>query len=107
MAVSIERATLYETYRLPYSSQAVTDLLDYIGPVEVVADIGAGNGQLTRLFAGRCSRIYAVEPEAAMRQVASTALADLPTVQVRAGCAEQTTLPERSLDLIVVGNAYH
>lgn len=107
MAVSIERATLYEKYRLPYASQAVTDLLDYIGPVQVIADIGAGNGQLARLFAERCTRVYAVEPEPAMRQVASTALADWSTIQIRAGCAEQTTLPERSLDLIVVGNAFH
>jgi SAM-dependent methyltransferase len=107
MAVSIERATLYERYRLPYASQAVTDLLDYIGPVQVMADIGAGNGQLARLFADRCTRIYAVEPEPAMRQVAATALADWPTIEIRAGCAEQTTLADRSLDLIVVGNAFH
>jgi SAM-dependent methyltransferase len=82
-------------------------LLDHIGPVQVVADIGAGNGQLARLFAGRCARLYAVEPEPAMRHVAAAALADWPTVEVRAGSAEQTTLAERSLDLIVVGNAYH
>lgn len=107
MAVSMERATLYEKYRLPYASQAVNDLLDYIGPVQVVADIGAGNGQLTRLFAERCTRLYAVEPEPAMRQVASTALADWPTTEIRAGSAEQTTLAESSLDLIVVGNAFH
>lgn len=107
MAVSIERATLYEKYRLPYASQAVTDLLGYIGPVQVIADIGAGNGQLARLFAERCTQVYAVEPEHAMRQVASTALTDRTTIQIRAGCAEQTTLPERSLDLIVVGNAFH
>lgn len=107
MAVSIEKATLYEKYRLPYSTQAVADLLDYIGPVEVMADIGAGNGQLARLFAGRCPRIYAVEPEPAMRQVASTALEQWPTIEVRAGSAEQTTLEEHSLDLIVVGNAFH
>jgi SAM-dependent methyltransferase len=107
MAVSIERANLYEKYRLPYASQAVTDLLDYIGPVQVMADIGAGNGQLARLFAGRCNRIYAVEPEPAMRQVASAALAQWPTIEVRAGSAEQTNLAEHSLDLIVIGNAFH
>ena len=107
MAVSVERATLYEKYRLPYAGQAVTDLLGYIGPVQVVADIGTGTGQLARLFAGRCTRLYAVEPEPAMRRVASTALADWPTVEIRAACAEQTTLAERSLDLIVVGNAFH
>ena len=106
MAVSIERATLYERYRLPYASQAVHDVLDYIGPVEVMADIGAGNGQLARLFAGR-ARIYAVEPEPAMREVASAALAQWPGIEVRAGSAEQTTLPENSLDLIVIGNAFH
>jgi SAM-dependent methyltransferase len=107
MAVSIERATLYEKYRLPYAGQAVTDLLDHIGPVQVIADIGAGTGQLARLFAERCSRLYAVEPEPAMRQVASTALADWPAIEIRAARAEQTTLAERSLDLIVVGNAFH
>lgn len=107
MGVSIERATLYEKYRLPYASQAVTELLDYIGPIQAMADIGAGNGQLTRLFAGRCSRVVAVEPEAAMREVASNALAEWPAIQISAGSAEQTTLPERSLDLIVVGNAFH
>jgi SAM-dependent methyltransferase len=107
MAMSIEKATLYEKYRLPYDSQAVTDLLDYIGPVQVIADIGAGTGLLTRLFADRCIRIYAVEPDAAMRQVASTTLADWASIQIRAGSAEQTTLAECSLDLIVVGNAFH
>ena len=107
MAVSIERATLYEKYRLPYSSQAVNDLLDYIGPIQTMADIGAGNGQLTRLFAERCNRIFMVEPEPAMRQVASTALAKWPNIEIRAGSAEQTTLADHSLDLIVVGNAFH
>lgn len=107
MAVSIERATLYEKYRLPYSSQAVADLLEYIGPVQVMADIGAGNGQLTRLFGERCNRIFMVEPEPAMREVASAALAKWPNIEVRAGSAEQTTLAEHSLDLIVVGNAFH
>jgi SAM-dependent methyltransferase len=107
MAVSIERATLYEKYRLPYAGEAVNDLLDYIGPVQVVADIGAGTGKLARLFAERCTQVYAVEPEPAMRQVALKALAHWPTIEVSAACAEQTTLAESSLDLIVVGNAFH
>ena len=107
MAVSLERANLYERYRLPYARQAVTDLLDYIGPVQVMADIGAGNGQLTRLFADRCARVYMVEPEPAMRQVAATALAPWPNIEIRGASAEQTTLAEHSLDLIVVGNAFH
>src|ERR1041385_1946154 len=104
MPVSIERAMLYEKYRLPCATEAVTDLLSYTGPVQVVADIGAGTGQLARLFAERCARGYTVEPAPAMRQVASIALAGWTTIEIRAACAEQTTLAERSLDLIVIGN---
>jgi SAM-dependent methyltransferase len=107
MAVSIERASLYERYRLPYADEAVEDLLEHVGPVQVVADIGAGNGQLSRLFAGRCARLYAVEPEPAMREVAAAALADWPSVEIRGACAERTTLDDGSIDLIVVGNAFH
>jgi len=66
MAMTIEKAALYEKYRLPYAERAVAGLLDYIGAVQVVADIGAGTGQLTRLFAQRCTRVYAVEPDPAI-----------------------------------------
>jgi ubiquinone/menaquinone biosynthesis C-methylase UbiE len=107
MAMTIEKARLYEKYRLPYAGQAVNDLLAYIGPVKVIADIGAGTGQLAKLFAGRSHRIYAVEPDRAMRQIASDVLADFTSTEVLAGSAEQTSLPERSVDLIVVGNAFH
>ena len=107
MAMTIEKAALYEKYRLPYAERAVADLLDYIGAVQVIADIGAGTGQLARLFARQCTRVYAVEPDPAMRQVASTALADWANVEVRDGCGEQSTLAASSVDLIVVGNAFH
>lgn len=107
MAMTIEKAALYEKYRLPYAERAVADLLDYIGAVQVVADIGAGTGQLARLFAPRCARVYAVEPDPAMRQVASTALADWANVELREGCGEESTLAGHCLDLIVVGNAFH
>src|SRR5262245_61186928 len=107
IVMSIEKAALYEKYRLPYAVQAVTDLLNFTGSPQVIADIGSGTGQLARLFAERSGRIYAVEPDPAMRQIASTALADKATVQVVAGSGEHTNLAERSIDLIVVGNAFH
>jgi ubiquinone/menaquinone biosynthesis C-methylase UbiE len=106
-AISIEKARLYEKYRLPYATQAVDNLLGRIGEVEVVADVGAGTGQLARLFADRDAKVYAVEPDPAMREVAITALAGIATVEIRAGSAEQTTLAENSIDLIVIGNAFH
>jgi SAM-dependent methyltransferase len=105
--ISLEKATLYEKYRLPYADEMVDGLLAHIGQVEVVADIGAGTGQLARMFAGKSTRVYAVEPDPAMRAVASASLADFATVEVIDGCAERTTLAENSVDLIVVGNAFH
>jgi SAM-dependent methyltransferase len=106
-SISVEKAMLYEKYRLPYAHQAADDLLGCIGSVRVVADIGTGTGQLARLFAGRSARVYAVEPDAAMREVAATSLAGFTSVEIVAGFAEQTTLATDSIDLIVIGNALH
>ena len=106
-SISIEKAKLYEKYRLPYATEAVNSLLERIGKVEVVADIGAGTGQLARLFAERCTKIYLVEPDPAMRQVASAALGNFSKIEIRPGLAEHTTLAANSIDLIVVGNAFH
>jgi hypothetical protein len=47
--ISVEKATLYEKYRLPYANEAVGDLLGRIGEVQVVADIGAGTGHGDRI----------------------------------------------------------
>ena len=105
--ISVEKAMLYDKYRLPYADEMVDGLLERIGKVEVVADIGAGTGQLARMFAGKSTRVYAVEPDPAMREVASASSADFATVEILDGCAEQTTLAENSIDLIVVGNAFH
>jgi ubiquinone/menaquinone biosynthesis C-methylase UbiE len=105
--VSVEKAILYENYRFPYAREAVDDLLTHIGHVQVVADIGAGTGQLARLFAEKSAKVCVVEPDTAMRGVASSSLTRFATVEVRAGYAEQTTLPENSIDLIVIGNAFH
>jgi SAM-dependent methyltransferase len=105
--VSLEKATLYEAYRLPYAREAVDDLLQRVGEVEVVADVGAGTGQLARLFADSCERLYVVEPDEAMRAVARAALRRWPTIEIVAATAEHTTLPTGSVDLIVIGNAFH
>ena len=105
--ISVEKATLYEKYRLPYADEMVDGLLEHIGKVDVVADVGAGTGQLARMFAGRSTKVYAVEPDPAMREVASASLADFATVEILDGCAERSTLAENSVDLVVIGNAFH
>ncbi|MBX3081789.1 MAG: class I SAM-dependent methyltransferase [Anaerolineae bacterium] len=105
--MTLEKALLYEKFRLPYASEMVDDLLKQVGTVSVVADIGAGTCQLARLFANSGAQIYAVEPDPAMRQVAADVSKGYPTIQVLDASAEQTTLPDNSIDLIVIGNAFH
>ncbi|MBZ0291029.1 MAG: class I SAM-dependent methyltransferase [Anaerolineae bacterium] len=105
--MNLEKAKLYEQYRLPYAKAMVDDLLRQVGPAAVVADIGAGTGQLSRLFALHCDTVYAVEPDAAMREVAGEALKMYGNIQIIDGRAEQTTLVDHSMDLLVIGNAFH
>ncbi len=105
--MNLEKAKLYEKYRLPYANEAINTLLEQIGACEVVADIGAGTGQLARLFANKSKKIYLVEPDQAMRKVASASLANFSTIEICANSAEQTALAENSIDLIVIGNAFH
>ena len=105
--MSLEKASLYEKHRLPYARETVDDLLQRVSDVQVIADVGAGTGQLARLFADRCDRLYAIEPDESMRAVAQTALARWPNIEIVSATAEQTTLPTGSVDLIVIGNAFH
>ena len=105
--ISLEKANLYDRYRLPYAPEAVDSLLEMIGHIDVVADVGAGTGQLARLFAGQCQRVYAVEPDASMRQVARKVLSGSPAATVVDAVAEETTLSSGSIDLVVIGNAFH
>jgi SAM-dependent methyltransferase len=107
ISISVDKAWLYERYRLPYAHEAVDELLRRIGDAPVVADIGAGTGQLARLFAKRSETVYLIEPEPAMRQVATAVLSNFPTIDVRAGLAEQIPLANNAVDLIVIGNAFH
>jgi len=104
--VNAEKAALYERYRLSYAPALVDGVLARTGPAAVVADIGAGTGQLARLFAPQCTTVYAVEPDAAMRAVAVMTLAAWPNIMLVAASAEHTALPDASVDLIVIGNAW-
>jgi SAM-dependent methyltransferase len=89
---------------------AVIDLLAErcgLGPQAAVADVGAGTGILTALLLERAGYVFAVEPNANMRRVAEDAFAGNPAFSSVAATAEATTLPDRSIDLITAGQAFH
>lgn len=105
--MNAEKAFLYEKYRLPYASQWVGGLLERTGEVKIVADIGAGTGQLARCIASRSRKVYAIEPDPAMRQAAAITLAAFSNIEILAGVAEALPFTDHTIDLIVIGNAFH
>jgi SAM-dependent methyltransferase len=85
----------------------VRDLLMDIGEIRIVADIGAGTGQLARLFSPHCTKVYAIEPDPVMFALGKTVLAEIYNIEFLEGYAEKIPLGENSVELILVGNAFH
>jgi SAM-dependent methyltransferase len=104
-----ERADNYARYRPGYPPAVLDCLRAECGltPESIVADVGSGTGILTELFLAHGNRIYAVEPNEAMRREAERALSHYPGFVSVAGRAEATTLSARSVDLVAAGQAFH
>ncbi|HEX9009545.1 MAG TPA: class I SAM-dependent methyltransferase [Holophagaceae bacterium] len=100
-----ERAEAYGRHRPGYPVAVFDLLLAGLGDPAclAVADVGAGTGISTRLLAARVGRVFAVEPNAAMR-----AEAEAPgNVVWLAGTAEATGLPTHSVDVAAAFQAFH
>lgn len=72
-----------------------------------IADIGSGTGRFTKLLLERGHHVYGVEPNDEMRNKAEDLLSDFNNFTSISGNAENTTLPNNSLDLITVAQAFH
>jgi len=100
-----DRAADYARFRPAYPEAAITAILEGLGlPAQLVAaDIGAGTGISSRLLAARGVKVFAIEPNAAMRQAA----APHSLVEFRDGTAEQTHLSAGSVDLVTCFQSFH
>ncbi len=103
------RVENYIKYRPRYPEQVVGTLQKECGLASssVVADIGSGTGALTELFLQSGNRVYAVEPNREMREAAERLLRNHPGFCSVEGRAEATNLDSRSVDFVVVGQAFH
>jgi SAM-dependent methyltransferase len=99
-----ERA--YERARPTYAIEALLAalLLAGCGDLGDVADLAAGTGKLTRVLQPHATTLVAIEPSPAMRRAFQLAL---PDIEVIDGRAEAIPLPDASLDLVTVGEAFH
>lgn len=99
-------ADLYDRHRPGYPPEAVEVLARELplAPGQVVLDLAAGTGKLTRELAASGADVVAVEPVAAMRRVLATAV---PAVAVIDGTAEAIPLPDATMDAATVAQAFH
>ena len=103
------RVENYVRYRPGYP-RGVLDLLRAgcsFAPRWVVADLGSGSGNLTRLFLENGHAVFAIEPHPQMRAAGERLLRSHPGFVSVAGSAENTSLAEGSVDLVVAGQAFH
>lgn len=75
-----------------------------LAPGATVVDLGAGTGKFTASLFATGASVVAVEPVAAMRAQFS---ARFPNEPILEGTAEAIPLPDRSVDLVTVAQAFH
>ncbi len=71
-----------------------------------VVDLGCGAGYWLGSYAREAARVIGVEPDPALRAMASQAAAALPKTQVLAGSAERLPLADASADVVHARFAY-
>ena len=100
-----DRASDYALFRPSYPKAAIDAALAGLATDQglVAADVGAGTGISSRLLADRGLRVFAIEPNAAMRESAEPH----PRVTFVDGTAEATGLGAASVDLVVCAQAFH
>ncbi len=103
------RVENYVKYRPNYPAE----ILDFFGDrmnlkkESVIADIGSGTGISAKLFLQNSNAVFGIEPNKEMRRAAEKFLEDFPNFVSLNGTAENTTLPENSIDFIIAAQAFH
>jgi SAM-dependent methyltransferase len=103
------RAENYAKYRPGYPAGILEILASDCGLTEesVIADIGSGTGLLSEVFLRNGNSLFGVEPNELMRAKAESLLKGFPHFRSVAASAENTTLPDASIDFITAGQAFH
>ncbi len=103
------RVENYVKYRPGYPREVLDLFRDEMNLTEnsVIADIGSGTGISAKLFLENGNEVFGVEPNAAMRGAAEEFLREFPKFKSVDGTAENTNLPDNSVDLVVAAQAFH
>jgi SAM-dependent methyltransferase len=97
----------YESGRPDYPIQSVDWMLQPVvgGERSIrVADVGAGTGKLTRAAVELGAEVVAIDPDPKMLAVLREHVHGVPTF---VGSAERLPLPDASVDVVLLGQAWH
>jgi SAM-dependent methyltransferase len=104
-----DRVENYVRYRPGYPAEVLELLRAQCGlrPNHIVADIASGTGIFTRLLLENGNSVFAVEPNAEMREMGMHQLDAFDRLVSVAGTAEETTLRSASVDFVTSAQAAH
>jgi SAM-dependent methyltransferase len=103
------RVNDYSLYRPSYPA-ALIDVLAAeasFAPGKAVADVGAGTGKLSSLFADRGSIVYCIEPNSEMLHACRKELLGKRNCNFIQATAERTGLAPGSVDIVSAGQSFH
>jgi SAM-dependent methyltransferase len=99
----------YARYRPSYPAEIVPLLAREcsLDRSSTVADVGSGTGLLSKLLLDFDCRVIGIEPNREMREAGDQFLAQYPNFTSKDARAEQTGLPDTSVNLVTAGQAFH
>jgi SAM-dependent methyltransferase len=104
-------AETYAKYRPSYPASALDFIVTRceLGPHKLLADVGCGTGISSRLFAERGVPVIGIDPNDEMRCQAERTPTSVgsPCPSYRKGRAEETELPDSSVDAVLAAQAFH
>ena len=103
------RVENYLKYRPHYPQEIVHVLEEECGLATDwrIADIGSGTGFSAEPFLKNGNTVFGIEPNGPMRRAAEAFLQEYPNFTSVEGIAEDTTLADASVDMVIAGQAFH
>jgi SAM-dependent methyltransferase len=98
-----KQADQYARYRPHYPPELYDFLYAHTSSFHCAWDCGTGNGQVAAQLAKRFDKVHATDISETQLQHATR----LPNIEYHLCRAEKTTIPDNSINLITVGQAFH
>ncbi len=93
----------YSKYRPDYPQELYDFILSEVKECKTAWDCGTGNGQAAIVLSRYFEKVYATDPSAEQIKNAT----QKSNIEYRVASAENSTLPDKSVDLITVAQALH